>query len=89
MAFTAAQQALGAIHFENELQRPSSAVLDDTKKCLPSPFSQVKAIDHIRRHFRWAGLFIICDVDEPLLFCNGQRICCTVQFEGMIDGQEV
>jgi hypothetical protein len=51
-AFTAGQQALGAIHFEGELQRTAAPVLADTKQCLPSPYSGVKAIDHVRRHLR-------------------------------------
>jgi hypothetical protein len=51
-AFAAGQLALGAIHFENVLKQPSTAVLDDAKQCLPSAYAQVMAMEHVRRQLR-------------------------------------
>ena len=52
-AFTAAQQALGVIHFESALnEKPSTKIAADPAGCLPAAAQSRTAMEHVRRQLR-------------------------------------
>ena len=55
-AFTAAQQALGALHFEEALKGVSmdKPYTDDPADCLPAEYTKSSVLDHVRRELRCA-----------------------------------
>jgi hypothetical protein len=54
-AFAAAQQALGAIHFEGSLGgQPNPTIAADPSGCLPGAAQAKPAMQHVRRQLRCA-----------------------------------
>lgn len=72
-AFTAAQQALGVLHFEGALEglTVGTPIAGDAAGCLPSAYTRSSVLEHVRRQLRCAasGPVYACSAGPPAMLC--------------------